>query len=68
MENAIKELAVYFTGPAVAAHSMGLSMGGANALVANLFFEARSKLGISGYATPQEAEAALLRAFERATA
>jgi hypothetical protein len=62
-DDAIKELAAYFTGNMVPLHSMKLSVGGMDAEVARCFFSARSALGIEGYAQQDEAEAAIRRTF-----
>lgn len=60
-EEKIKALADYFTGPVVAAHSMGLAApaGTPTRLVADRFYQAREALGITGYASADEAMRAL---------
>lgn len=55
-------LAEYFTGPAVGLHSVGLSLSGPHRVAAKEFFRAREALGITGYATADEARAALAKA------
>lgn len=62
---ALDALAAYFTGPAVAHHSIGLQMGGPSRATADLFFAARSALGVSGYADAVEAKAAITRALSK---
>lgn len=46
---AIETIADHFTGPLVAHHSVSLSVGGAQRVMAQKFFDARQKLGIHGY-------------------
>jgi hypothetical protein len=56
----IEAVAEYFTGPHVVHSSIGLQIGGTSTKMAKLFFDTREKLGIKGYATKEEAEAALI--------
>lgn len=54
-------VAEFFTGPHVAYSSVGLQIAGHQAAMARQFFEARKKLGIEGYATKDEAVAAMIK-------
>ena len=51
----IEALALYFTGPCVGLHSVGLQMGGQSRVTAEAFFAARGAMGISGYVIKEHA-------------
>lgn len=58
-DTAIRKLAEYLTAGRVAKHSIGLSVGAVARTEALDFFDLRGALGVSGYATADEAEAAI---------
>lgn len=59
-DEAITRLAEYITaGSRVSGHSMGLQIGGARKEEADAFFALRNSFGVSGYATQDEAIAAI---------
>lgn len=64
-DEAIAALARYFSGPCVALHSIGLGMSGPSRIAADAYYEARGALGVDGYATAEEAEAAIRRTLGR---
>lgn len=64
-QDQIEALAIYFTGHAVIQHSISLGLPpGINQSLAAEFFAARSALGISGYATRDEAITAIKRSIQ----
>lgn len=64
MSNAIELLAEHFSGAEVAHNSICLQLGGVHAKMAQRYFDLREKLGIHGYASKDEAIAALTAAFK----
>jgi hypothetical protein len=66
MTDAIDVLAEHFTGPLVAHNSICLQLGAPHATMARKFFETRKALGIEGYASKDQALAALRSALTTA--
>lgn len=60
---AIELLATYLTGSNVAAASIALQIGGHAMTMAQPYFALREALGVTGYATREEAIVALQAAF-----
>lgn len=59
----VDQLASYFSGSMVAAASIGLQLGGHALTMAQPYFAMREALGIKGYATHEEAAAAIITAM-----
>lgn len=59
----IEQLATYFSGSNVAAASIGLQLGGHALTMAQPYFAMREALGITGYATHEEAVETLSALF-----
>jgi hypothetical protein len=66
-DDARQTLAIYLSGPLVAKHSMGLSLGGLNKTEADAFFCLRQAFGVSGYKSADEARAAIDRTLDQSS-